>query len=206
MNLDKALVSDFSNDSGAFASVFQSYYSALCQFAGKYLHDCDEAKDLVSDLFTKLLSERKELNPELNIKSFLYTSVHNACINYLQKKNRQLEGNKELQYLQKDEGNYFREVLDSEVVQQIYEEIEALPEQCRAVFKLLYIDGLSYEEAAKKMGITERTARNQKSLAVKKLKRKIFPNELFAVTAVALSVAAILVLFLLFLFNTWSIH
>lgn len=52
--------------------IFQHYYRPLCLYATHYLHDIDEAEDVVQDCFVKLIS--RNIMPE-NIKAFLYTSV-----------------------------------------------------------------------------------------------------------------------------------
>ena len=57
--------------------IFQQYYRPLCLYATHYLHDIDEAEDVVQDCFVKLIS--RSIMPE-NIKAFLYISVRNACI------------------------------------------------------------------------------------------------------------------------------
>lgn len=50
--------------------IFQQYYRPLCLYATHYLHDIDEAEDVVQDCFVKLIS--RNIMPE-NIKAFLYT-------------------------------------------------------------------------------------------------------------------------------------
>ena len=62
--------------------IFQHYYRPLCLYATHYLHDIDEAEDVVQDCFVKLIS--RNIMPE-NIKAFLYTSVRNACIDRLRR-------------------------------------------------------------------------------------------------------------------------
>ena len=49
--------------------IFQQYYRPLCLYATHYLHDIDEAEDMVQDCFVKLIS--RSIMPE-NIKAFLY--------------------------------------------------------------------------------------------------------------------------------------
>lgn len=48
--------------------IFQQYYRPLCLYATHYLHDIDEAEDVVQDCFVKLIS--RSIMPE-NIKAFL---------------------------------------------------------------------------------------------------------------------------------------
>ncbi|WP_410524467.1 sigma factor [Prevotella sp. AM34-19LB] len=62
--------------------IFQQYYRPLCLYATHYLHDIDEAEDMVQDCFVKLIS--RSIMPE-NIKAFLYTSVRNACIDRMRR-------------------------------------------------------------------------------------------------------------------------
>lgn len=62
--------------------IFQQYYRPLCLYATHYLHDIDEAEDVVQDCFVKLIS--RNIMPE-NIKAFLYTSVRNACIDRMRR-------------------------------------------------------------------------------------------------------------------------
>ena len=75
---------------------FQQYYRPLCLYALHYLHDVDEAEDIVQDCFVRMLeTERRDAassapklslsNPQ-NQKSFLYTSVRNACVDQLRRK------------------------------------------------------------------------------------------------------------------------
>lgn len=40
--------------------VFQQYYRPLCLYALHYLHDLDEAEDVVQDCFVRLLEAEKQ--------------------------------------------------------------------------------------------------------------------------------------------------
>lgn len=60
--------------------VFQQYYRPLCLYALHYLHDLDEAEDVVQDCFVRLLeAEKRDANSSVsslsmsnpqNLKSF----------------------------------------------------------------------------------------------------------------------------------------
>ena len=137
MNLDNAQVSDFNKDHPeAFELLFSSYYSSLCFFAEKYVTQTDDARDLVSEVFSNLWHKQIALKTHTNIKSFLYYSVRNACIDFIRKQKVLAKRNKELeQYLQND-NLFHNEVLKSEVLQDIYAEIQALPDQYKKAFQL----------------------------------------------------------------------
>jgi RNA polymerase sigma-70 factor (family 1) len=192
MHLDKALISGFNKDSpDTFAFLFKQYYSSLCSFAERFVHG-DDAKDVVSDVFSHLWHKQTDLKPDGNIQSFLYTSVRNACVNLLVKQKRQSVKNKEVTYYLQNEDSFETEVFKNEVLDEIFVEIETLPDQCRNIFKMLYIEGLSYKEVSQQLGLAEQTIRNQKGRAVLLLRKRLFPDSLFT-TAVVLAGAAMLV-------------
>lgn len=53
--------------------------------------------------------------------------------------------------------------------------IEALPEQCRRIFKMSCFDGLKYKEIASELSISEKTVENQMGKALKIL-RELLKN------------------------------
>ena len=193
MDVNMNLVSNINSDyPDAFTSVFNAYYTSLCRFAEKIVQDSDDAEDVVSEVFTRLWAKQFYTEAGSNVKSFLYTAVRNASIDFLRKKATQINGNKNLEYLLQQDEQFFSELWRAEVIQEIIQEIEALPERCRGVFKKLYFDGLSPEKVAEQMSIAKSTVYSQKSLAVKTLRRKLFPDSLFAAAAVATTATALL--------------
>jgi len=68
----------------AYKHLFDLYYSSLVMFAAKYLKDQILAEDLVQDVIYDLWKQRQHL-PELSsLKSWLFVSVRNRCINHLE--------------------------------------------------------------------------------------------------------------------------
>lgn len=116
--------------------IFQHYYRPLCLYATHYLHDIDEAEDVVQDCFVKLIS--RSIMPE-NIKAFLYTSVRNACIDRLRRQSpidteispSDLSGTISDEQAQESS---FREA-------ELWTAIELLPERCRGIFLMSKRDG-----------------------------------------------------------------
>ena len=49
-----------------FDLIFQQYYRLLCLYATHYLHDVDEAEDVVQDCFVRLM-QRKMFPPECQV-------------------------------------------------------------------------------------------------------------------------------------------
>lgn len=199
--MDNAPVSDFHKDHPeAFASLFDAYYPALCFFAEKYLHDTENARDVVSEVFSSLWHKQVAVQSHSNIKSFLYSVVRNACIDFIRKEKSLARRHQVFTELAEDENDFYNQVLRSEVVQEIRQEIQLLPDQYRKVFSLMYIDGYTYDEVAAELNLGVQVIRNYKNRAVALLKRKIFPENLFTVTTMAVSAIAMLTLLVLLFF------
>ena len=157
---------------------FQQYYRPLCLYALHYLHDLDEAEDVVQDCFVRLLESGKydalcqqssELHSLTNqLKSFLYASVRNACIDRLRRKNPVLQdvSPSDLQGLITDE-----QAIDSSSREaELWTAIEQLPDRCREIFLMSKRDGMTHREIAEELGLSEKTVEHQISKALKILR------------------------------------
>lgn len=158
----------------AFRRVFNEHYRALCFYAIKMGLEKEEAEDIASDSFTKLWYGRAQITSEEHIKGFLITSTRNASLNLLKQKKRRSASNNELTYLLADkEEDFFRKMVEIELLQKIHPHIEKLPKKCKAVFKQVYFEGASTEEVAANLGISTRNVLNQKARALQLLRDKI---------------------------------
>ena len=70
-----------------FNQIYQAYYKLLVAFAYKYLKNLDDSEEIVQLFFTDLLEKIDELNIK-NIKSYLYQSIYNRCLNHLKLKSK----------------------------------------------------------------------------------------------------------------------
>ncbi|MFT3747029.1 MAG: RNA polymerase sigma-70 factor [Agriterribacter sp.] len=159
-------------DDGATRYIYNSFYRSLCYYAQSILHNKQEAEDIVVDVFVKLLHKRNDFYDIKDIKSFLYTATRNACIDFLRKQKRHGHSHNEIAYLTKPA--VFSDDIDivnAEVLATLYQEIENLPTQCGAVFKLLFFQRLTTEEAAAQLNISSKTVLNQKGKAIQLLRK-----------------------------------
>lgn len=160
--------------------VFQQYYRPLCLYALHYLHDLDEAEDVVQDCFVRLLeAEKRDANSSVsslsmsnpqNLKSFLYASVRNACIDKLRRKNPIVQNisPSDLSGIISDE-----QAVDSASREaELWTAIEQLPERCREIFLMSKRDGMTYREIAEELCLSEKTVEHQISKALKTLRGK----------------------------------
>lgn len=160
-------------DEKAFESLFHKYYGLLCAYGATILGDRDAAEELVQDFFVKLWEKRESISVESSVNNYLYRSVRNLCINYINhnkiKQNyaRQMSENSEIQI---DEDIVFPE---PDIFDKIEEGINALPEKRREIFRLSRRDGLKYHQIAEKLQISVKTVETQMSLAFKSLREQL---------------------------------
>jgi RNA polymerase sigma-70 factor (family 1) len=159
-------------DSQAFACFFHIHYRALCFFAGKIIFDKAEAEDIVKDAFIKLWRKHDDFETAQNIKAFLYITTRNACLNFLRHTQVKDTFNKEYAYLEDSnhEDQVLNQIIRTELLREIYEKIEELPEKRREVFKLAYLDGLKNEEIAEYLNISIFTVKEHKGKALQTLR------------------------------------
>lgn len=161
-----------------FQRLMEQTADELLLFAIGFLRSKEIAEEIVSDVFVKIWNNRSELQKIKNLKSYLFVCVKNGCLSHLRKtKNEKI--------LSLDEFNDFNflpvedpenDIIDKEILNQIYKAIEKLPPKCKLAFTLAKINGLRYKEIAEIMGISEKTVNNHLVNAVKKI------SELLGVT------------------------
>ena len=142
------------------------------------LGDLPVAEGIVTELFDLLWKKRQDFETLQNLKAFLYLSTRNACLNYLRKSQRDSQAKSGLRrYLDSDhEGFVLNEIIPEEVLQQIHAAVESLPYQCRQVFKMCYLEGLSNSEVAERFRLSVHTIKNHKVRAIGLLRLK-FPAQ-----------------------------
>ncbi|MHA7942675.1 RNA polymerase sigma factor [Formosa sp. 3Alg 14/1] len=161
-----------SGDSKAHDLLMDLYYQSLCNYAQSLCHDHYKAEDIIQNVFVKIWTNRKKINPELSIKSYLYKSAYNEFIDQCRK-------NKSLRYL--DE-KYFEavdlvsKIEDKEMddlIKLMNVEIENLPSKCKEIFLMNKKEGLTHTEIAEYLNISTKTIEGHMTRAFKILAEKL---------------------------------
>jgi RNA polymerase sigma-70 factor (ECF subfamily) len=163
----------------ALQKVLKHYYSPLCLFAERLLIDRAAAEDIVGEAFIKLWHKRSDFQSLQNLKAFMYITVRNACLNYLKQAKRDSLSKKQLAYITGEKEEFvLNEMIRAEVLKEIMEEINKLPEQCRKILKMGYLEGLKNQEIADLLNISVHTVKNQKARAIQLLKVRLRDRDL----------------------------
>jgi RNA polymerase sigma-70 factor (ECF subfamily) len=163
-----------------FEKVFHLFHPALCFFARRLVNDAAIAEDIVTDVFVKFWEKRSDFNTVYSVKAFLYISTRNACLNHNHKVQYQSRIRENIRQQSNEiEVNELNEVIHAQVVHQVYNIVNDLPEKCKEVMLLSYSKGLDCHEIARRMRLSVHTVRNQKNRGVHLIKNRFnFREEL----------------------------
>lgn len=158
----------------AFDQIFNQFYNPLCYFGNRILQDKFATEDLVQDIFVKLWHKNEDFNSLESIKSFLYVSVRNACLNYLEKaKVKTKHADYMMAQGQATEETILHSIIEAEILREIFDTVDTLPEQCRKVIRMTFEEGKKPKEIADELGITVSTVNNQKMRGLGLLKKRL---------------------------------
>ncbi|OQP55890.1 hypothetical protein A4H97_20075 [Niastella yeongjuensis] len=161
------------DDSRVFDYLFNEYYTQLQYFAERLISNREEAQDIVITSFRKFWSIRNNFQTANNIKAFFYITVRNQCLDFLRYRQRFNEVKKEYEthLLAADELQQTDNlIIETDLINKIYQEVQKLPNRCREIFILTYFKGLKTKEIAIALQISESAVTTQRSLAIKYLK------------------------------------
>jgi RNA polymerase sigma-70 factor, ECF subfamily len=162
-------MTEFSKD---FEEVYKSHYKMLRNAAQNIIGDHDASHDVVQEVFLKLWNKRNELDYILNIKAYLFKSVVNTSLTYIEN-NKSKTSLPELRLEASNTSD--SKVLAKELEQKIQLALDALPPKCKAIFVLSRFEGLKNKEIAEVLGLSLKTVENQMGIALKKMRDDLRP-------------------------------
>lgn len=162
----------------AFRKLFDSYQNDLYKFSLSMVYSKSNAEEIVQDVFLNLWLKRETINPELSLKSFLFTITRNKTISFLKKAANNKKLKEEIFYKSQKSVNPTERHMREEELKTIKKEaLDVLPPRRRLIFEMSRNDGKSYEEIAGELGISPNTVRNQMSIALKTLREFLLNNQ-----------------------------
>ena len=149
--------------------LFKEHYQVMLKLAVMLLHDKEEARDIVHDVFTRLLDGDIRFDKD-KAEAFLLSCVRNSCLNVIRSRNTREQA--------------MRLYLPDESTEGLEERVQALqdglkdlkPPICLDIVLMHYRDGMTFKEIAAHFGVSETTiykhlreAMNQLRLTLKQL-------------------------------------
>jgi RNA polymerase sigma-70 factor (ECF subfamily) len=163
-------------DEKALEMVFLRYYRLLSRYAGSILKNEAEGQEIAADVFLVLWEKKQSIDIKESLRQYLIAMTRHRALRRL-KNNSKVPAAMELapdaiqEYenhlpLAEDTNDNTRATADY-----LATYISQLPPQRRHIFQLNKIEGLSYTEIAQRLGLSERTVKNQVYRAMLQLKQ-----------------------------------
>ena len=157
----------------AYAHLVDTYNHKLCLYAYSLMNDIPISEDIVQNVFIKVWERRNNLNEDFSIKSYLYKSVYNTCINEY-KKNQSMTA-LEKKYI--EELDRIAEDKDEATLERltalVKEAIQELPPKCKEIFLLSKKEGLTNVEISDYLNLSKNTIERQISIAFSKIRENV---------------------------------
>lgn len=158
-------------DQTAFELLFHFYYPGLVMYSTQFTADRMEAEEIVQDFFVRFWQKHQQILLTDSLKSYLFLSVKNGCLNYLKHKKVEEKYIQQMAELSSRHIAYDPDLyVASELQEKVKNAIDLLPEKCREIFIMSRIQGLKNEEIATNLNISKRTVETQISKALKVLR------------------------------------
>lgn len=152
--------------------LFLKFYEPLVLYAYRFLNNQAEAEDVVQEVFIKFWHRNQFTDIQLYLRSYLYHSVRNNCLN-------RLESRRELTSISVEiiKDSPVDSVEDEEEqtaqLEKIYAEIEKLPLRTRRIFQAIFLDNKKYKDVAQEEGISVNTVKTLLRRALAELRAKL---------------------------------
>jgi RNA polymerase sigma-70 factor (ECF subfamily) len=164
-------------DAHSFELLFRRLYPRMCAYAQKFLHDMNDAEEIVQEVFYAVWKHRDYLDEQQSLHAYLFTAVKNKSLNLLETKKNRTRHAEVMWFLYAQESLENNTSYEALLVKDLEKDLSAalsnLPQECRKIFELSRFEGLKYQEIAARLNISIKTVETQMSRALSKLRLQL---------------------------------
>lgn len=159
---EKSLVISLTEgDYDAFSALYTRFSGPLFGRIIRLVKSCEIAEELLQDLFLRVWEKRGQIDAERPFKSYLFRIAENLVYDHFRKTVLEQHFQNDLRHRFRDEYvHVLEEVTFKESHQALMKSIHRLPPQCRKVFVLFKLEGMSYKEIGQLLKINKSTINN----------------------------------------------
>jgi RNA polymerase sigma-70 factor (ECF subfamily) len=93
------VVSIKNGDARSMELLFRRLFPRMCAYARKFLQDSNDAEEVVQEIFYAVWKNRERLDENKSLYHYLFTSVKNGCLNFIETKKQRSWYNDLMSYL-----------------------------------------------------------------------------------------------------------
>lgn len=185
---ENAMVRFQKGDASGFNTLLDRYNQPLYRFLLRMISgNSSQAEDLFQDVFLKVIEKKKDYNPEMSFKTWLFTIARNTAVDFIRKENyRNHKSLDEPVFSVSEFSNVSRLdlvkgknltsdqlIYKKELNALIFEKLDELNDEFREVFILKVVEGLKFREISHITDSPLSTVKSRMRYAVKNLKEEI---------------------------------
>lgn len=162
-------------DREVFRQLFNRYHSSLYTLSFRMLRDADKAKDVVQDVFIKLWNTREKIMVKQSLEAYLKRSVVNTTLNMIERDKRHsflsLFNATNVSTVDLHKNTTIDD--SAELERSIDQAIVALPPRTRAVFVLVRMEQMSYDQVSESLQISNKAVEKEMMKALRLLRTQL---------------------------------
>jgi len=161
----------------AFNTLYHYYFRPLYRKVYSMVKDETITDELIQELFLKIWQKHGEIDPGKSFEGYLYTIAHNLVYGYFRKIAQDQRLTTRLLLNATDYYLHSDELLEAKESRQILmKAIDQLSPQRKLVFMACKLEGKSYEETGRELGISIATVNSHMTQSLKTVREFILKN------------------------------
>jgi RNA polymerase sigma-70 factor (ECF subfamily) len=165
------LVQIKAGDVNAFEQLLSFYEKAIYNYCLRILKNQQNAKDVTQETFIKVYKHRKSIDPEKNIKTWIFTIATNTAYDFIRGKKRK----REVSLDNEDEtiSNFEAYYPTEGVISDVDKALNQINFEYKRALLLFYQQGFEYKEIAEILEMPINTVKTHISRGKEQLKEKL---------------------------------
>jgi RNA polymerase sigma-70 factor (ECF subfamily) len=142
------------------------------------VNSMSDAEDIVQESFYRIWKTRDSLQPDRPVDSYLFITVRNSCLNFLEHRkavSRHAKIMSDVYTGSSDDNSSYELLVAKDLETEFNEALDKLPPECRRIFELSRFEGLKNTEIAARLDISIKTVENQMTRALYKIRLRLKP-------------------------------
>lgn len=159
----------------ALAEAYRRHAGAVYGLARRLLQVDSLAEEVVQEVFLRLWNHPDRYDPARGtLRSFLLAHTHGRAVDMLRSEGARRQREEREARITAEAGyDIDHEVWDVATAERVRSALDALPEGERAAIELAYFGGLTYREAASRLGAPEGTVKSRIRTGLKRLRGEL---------------------------------
>ena len=148
-------------DEAAFDAILKEYMDGLIFFIDRFVRDTYTAEDIAIDVFAELVANPHRYNFKVSLKTYLFMMGRSRALNHIKRQKRlQTVPLEQVEEQLAERVDLAERLLADARKRAVNDALCKLPEDMRTAVHLVYIEELSYQEAARVMGKSSKQVDN----------------------------------------------